>query len=307
MPDREWVTVSTPNREDARVSVWTPDTPPRAVIQLVHGMAEHIDRYDRVAVELNGQGYAVAGHNHKGHGPETPDDQLGYFYAEDGWRKIVEDTHAVSEYLRKRFPGIPLVLLGHSMGSFVVRDYITRYPGEPDALIVSGTGWYPPALCRAGRLLARLSPADKPAPKVDKIAFSGNNKPFQPSRTPFDWLSRNNAEVDKYIADPRCGFVFTGRAFYDMFTGLLGLTHLEGLSHVPMDMPVCFISGDSDPVGQMSKGVLTVAGQFRDAGLKDVTVKLYHNARHELFNEMNREEVMSDLCAWLEQAMRKLY
>ena len=150
-------------------------------------------------------------------------------------------------------------------------------------------------------------PPDKPAPQLDKIAFSANNKPFQPSRTPFDWLSRNTAEVDKYVADPRCGFVFTGRAFYDLFTGLLGLTKVQGLEHVNVDMPVCFISGDSDPVGQMSKGVLTVAQQFRDAGLRDVTVKLYHNARHELFNEMNRDEVMADLYAWLDQALRKLY
>ncbi len=307
MSDREWVVIETPNRPDAKVSVWTPDAAPRAIIQIFHGMAEHIDRYDRVARELTLKGFAVAGHNHKGHGPETPDDQLGYFYAADGWRKIVEDGHAVSEYLKKRFPGIPLILLGHSMGSFLARDYIMRYPGEPDALILSGTGWYPPGLCRAARLLARFAPPTRPAPKINEIGFAGNNKPFEPSRTPFDWLSRNNEEVDKYIADPRCGFIFTGRAFYDLFTGLLGLTRLEGLEHVTVNMPVCFISGDSDPVGQMSKGVLQVAQQFRDAGLKDVTVKLYHNARHELFNEMNRDEVIADLSAWLEQAVRKLY
>ena len=307
MADREWVTVATPNRPDAQVSVWLPETAPRAVIQIFHGMAEHIERYDRTARELARRGYAVAGHNHKGHGPDTPKDQLGYFYPTDGWRKIVEDGHAVSEYLRKRFPGIPLVLLGHSMGSFLARDYIMRYPGEPDALIISGTGWHPKALCLAGLAMARFAKPDKPAPQIDKIAFSGNNKPFQPARTPFDWLSRDKAEVDKYVADPLCGFVFTGRAFHDLFTGLLGLTRLEGLEHVNVDMPICFISGDSDPVGSMSKGVLTVADHFKEAGLKDVTVKLYHNARHELFNEMNRDEVIADLAAWLEQTMRKLY
>ena len=307
MPDKEWATIETPNRPDARVCVWMPDEAPRGVFQIFHGMAEHIDRYDRMAHDLARKGFAVAGHNHKGHGTETPDDQKGYFYAEDGWRKIVEDGHAVSEYLRGRFPGLPLILMGFSMGSFMARDYAARYPGEPDALILVGTGWYSAALCHAGRLLARFSPQQKPAPQVDRIAFSGNNRFFQPSRTPFDWLSRNNAEVDKYIADPDCGFVFTGRAFYDMFTGLLGLTRLKALEHIPVDMPVCFISGDSDPVGQMSKGVLTVAQQFRDAGLKDVTVKLYHNARHEIFNEMNRDEGMADLAAWLEQTLRKLY
>ena len=307
MAERTWITVETPNRPDAHVSVWTPDGAPRAIIQIFHGMAEHIERYDRVATELTRKGYAVAGHNHKGHGPETPAEQLGYFYASDGWRKIVEDGHAVSEALKQRFPGIPLILLGHSMGSFLARDYIMRYPGEPDALILSGTGSYPAGLCHAARLMTRFAPADKPAPGIDKLAFSGNNKPFQPARTPFDWLSRNTAEVDKYIADPLCGFVFTGRAYFDLFTGLLNLTRLEGLEHVPTDMPVCFISGDSDPVGQMSKGVLEVSRQFKNAGLKDVTVKLYHNARHELFNEMNRDEVIADLSAWLEQTLRKLY
>ena len=307
MADREWITVGTPNRPDARVSVWKPDGAPRAIIQIFHGMAEHIDRYDRTACDLARKGYLVAGHNHMGHGPETPEGKLGYFYAEDGWRKIVEDGHAVSEALKERWPGIPLILLGHSMGSFMARDYIMRYPGEPDALILSGTGWYSPALGHAGRAMARFAPPDKPSPKINEIGFAGNNKPFQPARTPFDWLSRNNAEVDKYVADPLCGFVFTGRGFFDLFTGLLGLTRLSGLQHVSVDMPVCFISGDSDPVGQMSKGVLQVAQQFRDAGIKNVTVKLYHNARHELFNEMSRDEVIAGLSAWLEETLRKLY
>ncbi len=306
MAERITIPVDTPNRTGMQTAVWLPEGEPRAVIQIFHGMAEHIDRYDRTARELTQRGYAVAGANHKGHGPETPDDQLGYFYAEDGWRKIVEDGHAVSERLRQELPGRPLILLGHSMGSFMARDYITRYPGEPDALILSGTGWYAASLCQAGRLLARLCKPDAPAPRVDQLAFAANNKSFQPARTPYDWLTRDNAEVDKYIADPRCGFIFTGRGYYDMFTGLLGLRDVSKLKHVNTDLPVCFISGDSDPVGQMSKGVLMVAREFRDAGLTDVTVKLYNHARHELLNEMNRDEVMADLCAWLEKCLRKI-
>ena len=151
MVNEERFSIATPNRPDCEVVVWAPESAPRAVIQIFHGMAEHIARYERVGRELAAMGYAVAGHNHRGHGPETPDDRLGYFYEKDGWRKIVEDGHAVSEALRERYPGVPLILLGHSMGSFMARDYITRYPGEPDALILSGTGWYPPALCVLGR------------------------------------------------------------------------------------------------------------------------------------------------------------
>ena len=304
MADREWITVGTPNRPDARVSVWKPDGAPRAIIQIFHGMAEHIDRYDRTACDLARKGYLVAGHNHMGHGPETPEGKLGYFYAEDGWRKIVEDGHAVSEALKERWPGIPLILLGHSMGSFMARDYIMRYPGEPDALILSGTGWYPPALCHAGRAMARFAPPDKPSPKINEIGFAGNNKPFQPARTPFDWLSRNNAEVDKYVADPLCGFVFTARGFYDMFGGLKALSNLSRLQSMPKALPVYFLSGAMDPVGTQGKGVETVARQFRDAGMQDVTVKLYEGGRHEMFNEINRDEVTADLIGWLNKKVK---
>jgi len=305
MVQKETIKLKTPNRQDLSLTVWQPETPPRAVIQLLHGMAEHIGRYDRTARDLAAAGYAVAGHDHKGHGPDTPDEELGYFYDRDGWDKVVEDSHAVTVYLRQRFPEVPLVLLGHSMGSFMAREFVLRYPGETDALILSGTGWYPAAVCTAGRLLARMSAAKKPAKWVDKVAFSGNNKPFEPARTPFDWLSRNPEEVDKYIADPRCGFTFTGRAFYDFFGGLKKLTDLRRLNDLPADEPVYFMSGDSDPVGQMGKGVLTVADQYRRAGVKNVTVHLYTHARHELFNEMNRDEVMSDLISWLGSAVRR--
>ena len=216
--------VQSQHRNDIHVSVWLPAGRPRAVIQLFHGMAEHIARYDRPAMELAKRGYAVVGHNHQGHGPETPKELLGYFYDKDGWISIMEDGYAVTEAVKKQLPGIPLVLLGHSMGSFLAREYVLRYGDVLDGLILSGTGWYPATVCSAGALIAGVANPKKPAPFVDKMAFSGNNKPFAPARTPFDWLSRDKAEVDKYIADPYCGFTFTGRAFHDFFDGLKALT-----------------------------------------------------------------------------------
>ena len=278
--------------------VWETEGTPRAVVQILHGMAEHIDRYDRMARALNAAGYAVAGRNHRGHGRDAA--LLGYFADKDGWDVILQDAHDVSLTLKKRFPGVPFILLGHSMGSFLAREYALRYGGELDGLILSGTGFYPKALCVSGWLLAKASPKKKPAAMVNQIAFSGNNKPFAPGRTGFEWLSRDEKEVDKYVADPLCGFCFTGSAFADFFGGLTRLTDLGRLAAMPRDLPVYFLSGSQDPVGQMGQGVRQVAEQFEQSGMRDVTVKLYEGARHELFNEINRDEVTADLIAWLD-------
>ena len=281
--------------------MWMPDAAPRAIVQIVHGMAEHIERYDRPARALNAAGYLVCGRNHRGHGPEAK--LLGYFADEGGWDKLIEDAHQVSLDVQRQYPGVPFFLLGHSMGSFVAREYAIRYGKELSGLILSGTGFYPKALCRAGHLMAALSPKRKPAKLVNSIAFAGNNKPFAPGRTGFEWLSRDEKEVDQYVADPLCGFTFTGRAFADFFGGLEALTDESRLKAMPRELPVYFMSGDHDPVGQMGQGVQQVADQFKRAGMQDVTVKLYKDARHELFNELNRDEVIADLIAWLASAI----
>ena len=283
--------------------IWKPASAPKAIVQIVHGMAEHIDRYDRPARALNEAGYLVCGRNHRGHGPKA--EKLGYFADEKGWDAILGDAHDVSLDIKKQYPGVPFILLGHSMGSFLAREYALRYGGELDGLILSGTGFYGKPLCAAGRLMAKMSPKKKPADFVNGIAFAGNNKPFAPGRTGFEWLSRDEKEVDKYVADPLCGFTFTGSAFADFFGGLLALTDENRLQAMPKDLPVYFMSGDHDPVGQMGKGVQQVAEQFRQAGMKNVSVKLYKDARHELFNEINRDEVLSDLIRWLDGAVKR--
>ncbi len=281
------------------LSLWQPGGKPRAVVQLLHGMAEHIARYDRLARALCARGYAVAGHDHRGHGKNCAPDKLGYFYDEDGWDGVVEDAHFVSAMLRRRFPDTKIVLLGHSMGSFLAREYALRYGDELKALVLSGTGYYDKTLCTAGKLLARFSSPRKPAKFVDKIAFSSNNKPFEPARTAFDWLSRDEKEVDKYVADERCGFTFTGRAFYDFFGGLQALTKKERLEGLCKKLPIYLVSGDRDPVGGMGEGVKRVCEEYKKAGVQDVSMKLYEGARHEIFNEINRDEITDDLVGWL--------
>ena len=288
--------------------LWQTDAPCRGVIQLVHGMAEHIARYDRLARALCAAGYTVAGHSHLGHGEDAREDELGFFGRKDGWDHLVEDVHAAHEMLLKRFPGQRFAILGHSMGSFVTREYLLRYGGDLTAAVICGTGWFPGPLCSVARAAAALCGVfggwQKPAPLVDRLMSKDNNKAFAPARTPFDWLSRDTAEVDKYMADLRCGFLLTARGYYDMFTGLKNLSRLHRLAALPGNLPVLFISGDADPIGTQGKGVNTVAQQFRDAGVRDVTVRLYPGARHELFNETNRDEITAELIDWLNRHMK---
>ena len=278
--------------------IWLPEGEPRAVVQIIHGMAEHIGRYERFAKDLNRRGYAVAGLNLRGHGENA--EIKGWFAEKDGWTCLLDDARKLTETLRKRFPGKKLVLMGHSMGSFLAREYVIRFRGGVDALVLSGTGHYGLPLCGAGWLLAKLSPAKKPAEFVNGIAFVGNNKPFEPGRTPFDWLTRNEQAVDEYVASPLCGFTFTGSAFADFFGGLVALTGMGRVREVPKALPVLFVSGDADPVGQMGKGVRITEQEYRKAGLTDLTVKLYKDGRHELISELNRDEVIGDLADWLD-------
>lgn len=286
------------------LTVWQPEGEIRAVVQLAHGMAEHIARYDRLARTLCAAGYAVAGHNHLGHGYDADEKDLGFFADKGGWDIVVEDVHTARLLLEEHFDHKPHILLGHSMGSFVAREYLLRHARGLSGCLISSTGWYPAPICSFGMLTARLCGVfggwHKPAPLVDKISSSEQNKNFEPARTKFDWLSRDEQEVDKYINDPLCGFLFTARGYYDMFSGFKALTNLKRLKLMPANLPVRFIAGRADPIGQNGQGVETVCRQFIAAGMKKADTRLYDGARHELFNEINREEVTRDVIMWLD-------
>ena len=279
---------------------WPTEGEPKAVVQLVHGMVEHIRRYDETARALNEAGFAVVGHTHLGHGEKAG--LKGWFAEKDGWDALIEDTHTLRKETEKRYPGVPYFLLGHSMGSFVVRSYCLRHEEGLAGVILSGTGHFEKPIVSAGKLIARiqcaLGMAKKPSHLLLKISTADNLKSYDDVQSESDWISRDRDAVSKYLADPLCGFVFTAGAYYDMFDGLSRL-YPEKLSPMKKDIPVYLFSGDMDPVGANGAGVQKVADEIRAAGVREVTVRLYPGARHEMFNEINREEAWSDLIAWL--------
>lgn len=290
---------------DARL--WKPDGQPRAVVQFVHGMAEHIDRYDQAARALNAAGIAVVGHTHLGHGPRAV--RRGHFADKQGWQHLIDDVHRLRGIAQAQYPGVPYFLLGHSMGSFVVRCYLQEHAQGLHGAMLSGTGHYDKPLVTAALMAANLvclfGGRKKPSPLMDRLAFASSNKPFAPNRTNFDWLSRVDAEVDKYIADEHCGFLFTGSGYRDLFRGLRRLTDLEALRRIPADLPMLLFSGDRDPIGGMGLGVEKVAGELRGAGVKHVEVRLYPDGRHEMFNEVNRQEVCRDVIIFVDQCLKR--
>ena len=285
---------------------WIPEGRPRGVVQIVHGVAEHIGRYDPVARFLAAHGYVVSGGDHLGHGL-TAGGKFGYFGPKNGWNLVVRDVRCLRELEGEKHPSLPYVILGHSMGSFLPRTYLIRWPGTVDAAVLSGTGQEPALAVASGKALAntlcRLKGPDHVSRLVNDLSLGAYNRAFRPNRTPSDWLSRDEAMVDAALADPLCGFMPTVGMFRDMMGGLQFIADKGNLARMNKDTPVYFLSGDQDPVGAMGAGVRTVEAMFRGAGCRDVTVKLYPGGRHEMFNEINRQEVFAGLLAWIEDKL----
>ena len=292
---------------DLHVILWKPDTEVKAVLQLVHGMAEYIDRYHDFAAFLTEHGFAVIGHDHLGHGQSvTSPDKLGFFAEKNGDVIVVDDMHLVTEEAMKRCPGLPVFILGHSMGSFMVRKYLTRFSTPLSGAIIMGTGFIPKALASAGQTTAKLTCSVKGGMSRSKLltgmALGQNNKPFAPNRTAVDWLSRNDENVDRYVADPLCGFMFTSAAYKDFFTVLKQLAEHKDFDKIRKDLPVLITSGELDPVGG-TEACRKVEAELKETGLTDVTLKLYPGDRHEILNELDRDQVFSDILGWLESKL----
>lgn len=279
---------------------------PRAIVQLAHGMAEHIMRYDRFARELVSNNIFVYGNDHRGHGRTgNKTNSIGYFAEEQGFEKVVQDMQTLTTSIEKENPDVPIFLFGHSMGSFLSRRYIQIFGDRLAGVILSGTGGDPGLLGKIGKMVASREKRTKgeraPSPLMNNLTFGSYNKAFRPARTEFDWLSRDEQELDLYLADPYCGGVFSSGFFHDLLGGLETINQPENIRSVPSTLPIFIISGSKDPVGANSKGVIKTYNAYKKAGMADVSYKLYEDARHELLNELNRDEVYADVVNWINE------
>lgn len=289
--------------------LWLPeDDQPKGVVQIVHGISEYIDRYAPVARFLSSHGFVVVGNDHLGHGRTAlSSDEYGFFAETNGWHTVSADVRRLRTLMEQRFPELPYFILGHSMGSFLARTYLIDWPGTLTGCILSGTGQEPSAVVAAGRLLAngvcKTSGPRTHSKLIEQLAFGAYNKQFTPARTRADWISRDEKVVDTYVADPLCSFMPTAGMFRDMMEGLQYIANKTNLNQMDPATPIYFFSGDCDPVGQNGKTVRAVVGFFEQAGCTDVTLRLYPGGRHEMMNELNREEVFADLLSWLESKL----
>ncbi|MBR3766821.1 MAG: lysophospholipase [Clostridia bacterium] len=270
----------------------------KGIISIVHGMAEHTDRYKDIAEYLCKKGYAVFMHDHAGHGKSVKDnDDLGYFGENDGNEKIVDDVKNAVELAKKHYPDVPLIIWGHSMGSFVTRRFIAKYPDIADAAIICGTSGANPAAplgISIAKLIAKLLGTRHRSKLLDTMAFGTYNKKFT-GDTGFEWLSVNEENVKTYVEDKLCGYNFTAYGFKDLFSLLASISTNDWYNEVPKDLPIYLIAGDMDPVGNYGKGVTEVYNKLRSSGHTNVSIKLYKGLRHEIHNEKNRQTVLDDI------------
>lgn len=294
---------------DIHVYKWLPGKPGvRGVVQIAHGLAEHAGRYARLAEELTRAGFAVYADDHRGHGQTAArDEDVGIFAEEDGWARVLGDLHQLNGIVRAEHPGVPVVVMGHSMGSYFVQNLLFAHPGDADAAVLSGTSGKPPAIAKIGVYVAKLERARLgkrgASALLDSLGFGAFNKAFKPTRTAFDWLSRDGAEVDKYVADKRCGFSASTQLWVDLLGGLDTIARAENQARVNKELPLYVFAGSRDPVGERTASVQQLLGAYQRAGLKNVEHRFYEGARHETLNEINRGEVTSDLLTWLDKAL----
>ena len=284
--------------------LWRPETTPVALLQISHGVAEHIGRYEPLAKLLTAHGILVAGNDHLGHGGSVaPGAPRLYLGPKGSWNTVVQDLEQVRLFLTRTCPGVPNFLLGHSMGSFLARTYLIRYPGRVRGAILMGTGQPSTLLLTAGRSMVRREiqkyGEEHASPAVSQLTFDHYNRRFAPNRTDCDWVSSDPKQVDLYRADPLCSGNASLGLFREMLDGLDFIRRPENLRRMDRKTPILFLSGSMDPVGDSGKGVQKAYDSFRRAGVADVRQKLYAGARHEILNDTCRDAVQQDLLRWI--------
>lgn len=292
--------------QENHIYKWEPeeDINVLGVIQLVHGSCEHAKRYINFAQFLTDKGYVVYANDLRGHGLSVKsNDDLGYFSEKNGWHILVEDLYELTKFIKKEQESLKFFILGHSMGSFLVRHYAIQYGTEINGLIAIGTAHNPRAMLKFGKFLAERS-IEKNGGKyrnyiLNRLSYDSFCNQFKPIRTKQDWLSSDEKVVDRFIADEKCGFVFTSSAFRDMFDGLLFITDKNNIIKTPKDLPIFLISGDKDPVGRNGRMVNKAYEEYKKVGINNIQMKLYKNMRHEILNEIGNEKVYEDIIKWI--------
>lgn len=299
---------STDSKNNLNVIIWETEKEPIGVLQIVHGMAEYIDRYDNFAKYMTEHGFNVIGHDHLGHGHSVSDEHdYGFFAEENGDKIIIEDMHSVTQYAREKWEELPNFILGHSMGSFCLRQYLTKYSNDVFGAIIMGTGWIPSTAALLGKTIATNTCKSKGShtvnPLLIKLTLEPYNKPFAPARTNCDWLSRDEKQVDLYVNDKLCGFDFTAGAYKDFFTVLEKIAKNRQLIGMRKSLPILITSGSVDPVGG-KKACEKLNAQYKRCGINDVTLKLWENDRHEILNELDKSDVYRYICTWLKSKIQ---
>ena len=306
MREREFFLPSSDKNYKIRCLEWIPDGEVKAVLQITHGMVEHIGRYSEFGIWLAERGIAVIGHDHLGHGKTVTDrEDFGFFGTNGGTDCVIKDIRRVTVYGKKKYPDKKLFLLGHSMGSFFTRRYLSIYEDGPDGFILMGTGAPANALVRSGQLLAecmiKMKGERYRSMLLYNLSLGSYNKKFKPTKTAYDWLTRDETWTKRFTEDVSCQFIFTVTAYRDFFRVMLKAAEMEKKKAIRTNAPILIISGEKDPVGDDGKGVRKVYQRYCDAGVTDLTLGLYEDARHEILHEINCEEVFGDILDWMER------
>jgi len=303
---REFYFLSKDEKTQIHAIEWVPTGKVKAVLQMCHGMVEYIDRYHDFAEYLSQNGYYVVGHDHLGHGKSVySSDRLGFFHETNGNEYVIGDIHQIRIRTEEKYPHVPYFMLGHSMGSFLVRQYIGFYGAGISGAIIMGTGDQPNLILNMGKLMCRLQALihgwTYRSALVDGMAAGAYNKRFEKETDGSNWLSRNPENVKNYRNDLLCGYMFTVNAYYHMFNGMIAMNNQEKAGRIPKGLSVAFVAGKNDPVGDFGKGVKKVWKRYKESGMQDVKMRLYEEDRHEILQELDRGQVFEDLLMWLEK------
>lgn len=299
----ETFTFKTRDNTDIFVYKWSPESNIKGAVQIAHGVSEHAGRYDYFAQKLTEEGYVVYANDHRGHGKTAKSYENLIYLGENGWNRMVADAYHLTRIIKKKHPDLPVFFYGHSMGSFLLRQYLYEYPNRINGAIIAGSGYYEPFLLNAGIILAsRL--IEKYGSKrrsfyINKMVYENFNDKVPNPETLFDWISRDKKAVKKYLDDPDCGIPCTNNLFYELLSGLKELQKQKNNVKIPKSTPILLISGDKDPVGHWGKDIYILQQIYKKSGIKDLKALLFKEARHELINELNRDQIISHIIAWI--------